>query len=66
MSPGYPHPIGTFPQGSQEKFGAHASGARYSDDPNVDWIQHPADTGKISSTVATPIAQKANDFWFPI
>jgi hypothetical protein len=66
MSPGYPHPIGTFSQGSQEKFGAHASGAGYSDDPDVGRITHSTHTGKVSSAVAAPVAQKADDFWFPV
>jgi hypothetical protein len=66
MSPRYPYTVCTFSECSQEKFGAHASGARDSYNPDVGRIYHPADTSKISSTVAAPVAQKTNDFWFPI
>jgi len=66
MSPGHPDAVGPFPQGSQKEFGAHAPRAWNPDDPDVGGILHSADPGKIGSTIAAPIAQKSNDFRFPI
>jgi hypothetical protein len=56
MSPGYPDTIRTFAQGCQEKFGIHPTGAGDPDNPDIGWVLHPADTGKIGGTIAAPVA----------
>jgi len=66
MSPGHPDSIRALVQGGQEKFRAHASGAGNPDDPDVGWIFHPADTGQIRRTVATPVTEKTDDLWLPL
>jgi hypothetical protein len=66
MSPRYPNPVCSLPQGGQKEFGTHPTGARYSDNPDVGWIFHSADTGKIGSPIAAPVAQESYNFWFPI
>jgi hypothetical protein len=66
MSPGDPDAVCTFPQGGQKEFGTHPAGARYPDNPDIGRILHSADTGKIGSPIAAPVAQKSHNFWFPI
>jgi hypothetical protein len=56
MSPGNPDTVGTLAQGRQKKFGAHSAGAWNPDDPDIGWILHAADTGKIGSPIAAPVA----------
>jgi len=56
MSAGYPDRIRSFPQGSQRKFRTHASGAWYSNNPDIRRILHPAYTGQICCTIAAPVA----------
>jgi hypothetical protein len=65
MSPGYPDAVCTFTQGSQKKLRIHPAGTGDSNDPYVRWIFHPSNTCQVGSTVATPVAQKGNDFRFP-
>ena len=66
MSPGHPHPVGTLPQGGQEKLGAHATGAGNPDDPDVGRVLHPAYAGQVRCAVAAPIAQKGYCFISPV
>jgi hypothetical protein len=66
MSPRYPDAVSTFPQSSQKEFGAHSAGARYPDHPDVGRILHSADAGQIGGSIAAPVAQKSNNFRFPI
>jgi hypothetical protein len=66
MSPGYPNAVGPLSKGGQEKLGAHSAGAWNPYDPNVGRIFHPADTCQVRGAIAAPIAQKTDDFRFPI
>ena len=66
MSPGYPNAVSTLPYGGQSKRGAQSAGAGDSYHPDIRRIFHPVDAGKISGTIAAPVAQKGYDFWFPI
>ena len=66
MSAGHPDRVGPFPQGGQGKLGAHAPRAGDADDPDVGRVFHPADAGEIRGSVAAPVAQKTDDFRFPI
>jgi hypothetical protein len=66
MSPGYPDTVGAFPHSRQKKLWVHPAGAGNPDDPDVGRVFHPADTGKIGSAVAAPVAQKSRNFRFPI
>jgi hypothetical protein len=66
MSPGDPNTVCAFTQGRQKKFGIHPSCTRDADDSDVGRIFHPADAGEISGAIATPIAQKRRNFWFPV
>jgi len=66
VSPGHPDPVGPLPQGSQKKLRAHSSGAGDSDDPDIGRIFHATDTRQVGRPVAAPVAQKTDDFGFPI
>jgi hypothetical protein len=61
MSAGHPDSVGAFPEGRQDELGTQTAGTWYSDDPGIGRILHSADTGKIRSAIAAPIAQKSND-----
>ncbi len=61
MSAGHPDGVSAFPEGRQDKFRTQTACTWYSYDPGIGRILHSADTGKISSTIAAPIAQKSND-----
>jgi hypothetical protein len=65
MSPGHPHGIGTFPQGGQGEFGAHATGAGDANHAYIAGVFHAAYASKVGGPIATPVAQEANDFGFP-
>ena len=56
MSPGYPDPIGPFPQSSQGKLGIHSSRAGNPDHADMRRILHPADTGQVRRAVTAPVA----------
>jgi len=66
MSPRNPNAIGPFPQSGQKEFRAHPAGAGNSYHPNIRRILHATDSGKICRTVTAPIAEKTDDFRFPI
>jgi hypothetical protein len=66
MSPRNPNTISPFPQSGQKKFRTHPAGAGNSYHPNIRRILHPTNPGKISRTVTAPIAEKTNNFRFPI
>jgi hypothetical protein len=66
MSPGDPNSVCALTQCRQKEFGIHPPGAGNADDPDVGRILHPADAGKICGAIATPIAQKGRNFWFPV
>jgi hypothetical protein len=66
MSPGYPDSVCALAQRREKELGAHPSRTGNPDDPNVGRILHPADAGQIRGTIAAPITQKGDDFWFPI
>jgi hypothetical protein len=61
MSAGHPDSVSAFPEGRQDKFRTQTACTWYSYDPGIGRILHSADTGKISSTIAAPIAQEGND-----
>ena len=56
MSAGYPYGVGPFPEGGEDEFRTHPAGARYSYDTDIRRILKPADTCKVGSTIAAPIA----------
>jgi len=56
MSPGNPYGIRPLPKTRQDEFSTHAAGTWNSDDPDIRWILHPADTGQVGGAIATPIA----------
>jgi hypothetical protein len=66
MSPGYPDAVCALTQGCHEKLRIHSSGTGDSNHPDVGWIFHSPNTCQIGSTVAAPVAQKGNDFRFPL
>ena len=66
MSAGYPYAVRPLPQGSQGKFRAHPSGTGYSYYPDIRRILHSAHTCQICCTVTAPVAQKTDNFRFPI
>jgi hypothetical protein len=66
MSPGHPHAVRAVSECSQNELGAHPSGAGNSDHPNIGRILHPADPCEISRAVTAPVAQKSDDFRFPV
>jgi hypothetical protein len=61
MSAGNPYSVRTFPEGAQDKFRAHSSGARYSYHPHIGRVLHSAYACKIGGTIAAPVAQKTDD-----
>ena len=65
-SAGDPYAVGPLPQCGQDKFGTHPPGAGNADDPYIGRILHPADTGEIGGAVTAPVAQKSDNFGFPI
>jgi len=64
MSARHPDSICAFPQSRQDKFRVHPSCAWDSDHPDISWVLHPGDTGKIRCTVTAPITEKADYFYF--
>ncbi len=62
MSAGHPHTVGPFPEGGQDKFGTHASGAGNADDSYVFRVLHAAYPGKIRCAVTAPVTQEAYNF----
>ena len=66
MSPRHPNAVGALAQRRQKKLGAHAAGTGNPDNPNVGRISHPPDAGKIRGAVTAPVAEKTDDFRFPI
>jgi hypothetical protein len=65
MSPGHPNAVGAIAQGGQGEFGAHPAGTGDTDDADIGWVLHPADTGQIRGTITAPVAQKCYNFRFP-
>lgn len=61
MSAGHPDSVSAFPEGRQDKLRTQTACTWYSYDPGIGRVLHSADTGKISSTIAAPIAQESND-----
>ena len=61
MSAGHPDSVSAFSEGRQDKLGVQTACTWYSYDPGIGRVLHPADTGKISSAIAAPIAQEGND-----
>jgi hypothetical protein len=53
-------------QGIQNELGAHPSGARNPYDAHIGRILHPGHPDEVGGAVAAPIAQKGNDFGFPV
>jgi hypothetical protein len=66
MSPGYPDTVCALAQGGHKKLGVHPAGAGNANYPDVGWIFHPPNPCKVGSTIAAPVAQKGNNFGFPI
>jgi hypothetical protein len=66
MSPGYPDTICALAQSGHEKLRVHPAGTGDSNHPDVGRIFHPPDACQIGSAVAAPVAQKGNNFGFPI
>jgi hypothetical protein len=62
MSPGYPYGIGAFPEGGENKFRTHSTGAGYPDHADIRGVFHSADPCKICCTITAPVAQKADNF----
>jgi len=66
MSPGHPHGVRPFIEGGQEKLGAHTTRTGDADNPDIGRVFHPADTRQVRCTVTAPVAEKTDNFWFPI
>jgi hypothetical protein len=66
MSTRNPNAISPLSQSGQKEFGAHPAGAGDSYHPNIRRILHATDSGKICRTVTAPIAEKTDNFRFPI
>ena len=66
MSARDPYAVRAFPESGQGKFGAHSAGAGNTNDPDIGRVLHATDTRQIGCTVAAPVAQKRNNFWFPL
>jgi len=66
MSAGNPDGIGTFPQGGQEEFGAHAAGTGDPDHSDVGRVLGSANTCKVSGSVTAPVTEETDDFRFEI
>jgi hypothetical protein len=66
MSPRNPNTIGPFPQSSQKEFRTHPAGAGNSYHSNIGRILHATDPGQIRRTVTAPIAEKTDNFRFPL
>jgi len=62
MSAGYPYSVSSFSESGKNKFRTHSSGAGNSNNTNIRWILHPADTGKICSTITAPVAEETDYF----
>jgi len=64
MSARHPDSICTFPDGRQNKFRTHSSGAGDPDNADIGRILHSAYTGKISRAITAPITKKTGYFYF--
>jgi len=56
MSPGHPDSIGSLHESREKKLGAHTTGTRNPDDPDIRGIFHSSDTCKVRGSVAAPVA----------
>jgi len=66
MSAGNPDCIGTFTQCHQKEFGAHPTRAWDSHHPDIGGILGTTHPGKVSGTIAAPVAQETDYFRFKI
>jgi hypothetical protein len=66
MSPGYPNPIRPLFECSQDKLGTHSAGTGNPYHPDIRRILQTADTCKVSSPIAAPVAKKSYNFRFPL
>jgi len=66
MSPRHPYTVRPVSECRQDEFGTHPTGTGDSDDPDVRRILHAAHPREIRRAVTAPVAQKRDNFWFPI
>jgi len=52
-------------ESGQNKFGAHATGARNSDNPDIRWVLKAADAGQIGGAVTAPVTEESRNLWLP-
>jgi len=55
VSAGDPYPVCPFPQGRENKFGAHSASTGDADNPDIGGVLHPANTCKICGPVTTGV-----------
>jgi hypothetical protein len=66
MSAGNPDSVGTFSQGRQEEFGAHATRTGDAYHPDIGRILGTSHTGEVGCAVTAPVAEETDYFWFKI
>ena len=66
VSPGYPYAVGTVSQGGKYKFGTYPCRTGDSYYSKIMRVLKPTYTGKISSAITTPVAQKSGNFRLPV
>ena len=66
VSPGDPDAVRPVPEGSEDKFGAHATRAWKADNPDIGRVLQSAHTSQVGRSVSAPVAKKSRDLWLPV
>ena len=61
-----PDTICPMSKSSQNKFRAHSTGTRNSDNPNVWGVLKSADASQIGCAITAPVTEESRNLWLPI